>query len=233
MIFGKINKVSSKKNGYGMEMAPIIATEDVAVTIRRAIEQELQARGFKIGTDALVQISADLIRFYNDHKVGFLSGDAVADLNMAVVVKSKEGGQLYSRQIIAQGLEPNTQLMTGDNAKLALNRALENGMKMLFEDQEFLSALLEASISKPVAYSSGNISINKNNNLNSDITPNCTEGKLCGNTCIVLNKDCHIYSPTPTTINYNPSNYSNSGSVHVKGYYRKDGTYVRSHTRRK
>jgi len=123
-----------------MEMAPIIATEDVAVTIRRAIEQELQARGFKINTDALVQISADLIRFYNDHKVGFLSGDAVADLNMAVTVKSKEGGQLYSRQIIAQGLEPNTQLMTGDNAKLALDRALENGMKILFEDQEFLGS---------------------------------------------------------------------------------------------
>ena len=50
----KSNKVSSKKNGYGMEMAPILANEDVTVTIRRAIEQELQSRGFSIGNEALM-----------------------------------------------------------------------------------------------------------------------------------------------------------------------------------
>lgn len=31
---------------------------------------------------------------------------------------------------------------------------------------------------------------------------------------------------------YTPSYSSGSGSVHVRGYYRKDGTYVRPHTRR-
>ena len=129
-----------------MEMAPIIAIEDVAVTVRRAIEQELRTRGFQLGTDtALVQITADLTRFYNDHKTGFFAGDAVADINMSVTVKSKKGDLLYTRQIISQGIEPNTQLMSGENARLALNRALENGMKSLFEDQKFLSALMAAS----------------------------------------------------------------------------------------
>lgn len=136
------SKVGSKKNGYGMEMAPILAVEDVTITVRRAIEQELRARGFQVGSEAaLVQITTDLTRYYNDHKMGFFAGDAVADLNMSVLVKSKEGTILFSRQIIAQGVEPNTQLATGENAKLALNRALENGMKYLFEDQSFLSAL--------------------------------------------------------------------------------------------
>ena len=140
------SKVSSKKNGFGMEMAPIIAIEDVAVTVRRAIEQELRTRGFQLGTDtALVQITADLTRFYNDHKTGFFAGDAVADINMSVTVKSKKGDLLYTRRIISQGIEPNTQLMSGENARLALNRALENGMKSLFEDQKFLSALMAAS----------------------------------------------------------------------------------------
>ena len=75
-------KISSKKNSYGKEMAPIVATEDIAVTFRRAIEQELQARGFQIDSDmAQVLIAAVLTRFYNDHKMGFFSGDAVADLN--------------------------------------------------------------------------------------------------------------------------------------------------------
>jgi len=140
------SKVSSKKNAFGMEMAPILATEDVAVTVRKAIEQELRARGFQLGSDAaLVQIAADLTRFYNDHKTGFFAGDAVADLNMSVTVKSKKGDLLYTRQVVAQGIEPNTQLMTGNNARLALNRALENGMKSLFEDQAFLSALVASS----------------------------------------------------------------------------------------
>ena len=140
------SKVSSKKNGFGMEMAPILATQDVAITVRRAIEHELRARGFQLGSDtALVQIAADLARFYNDHKTGFFAGDAVADLNMSVTVRSKNGDLLYSRQVAAQGVEPNIQLMTGENARLALNRALENGMKSLFEDQAFLSALMASS----------------------------------------------------------------------------------------
>lgn len=143
------SKVSCKKNGYGMEMAPITATEDVALTIRKAIEQELRSRGFKLNSDAaLVIIAADLTRFYNDHKIGFFSGDAIADLNMSVVVKSKKGDQLYLRQIVAQGAEPYTQLATGNNAKLALDRALENSMKILFDDQAFLSALVSSSGSK-------------------------------------------------------------------------------------
>ena len=140
------SKISSKKNGYGMEMAPITAAEDVAVTIRKAIEQELQARGFQLGSEsALVKVAADVTRFYNDHKMGFFSGDAVADLNMSVTVKSAQGSLLYAKQIAAQGKEANTQLASGKNAKLALDRALENGMKMLFDDPAFVSALMAAS----------------------------------------------------------------------------------------
>lgn len=143
------SKVSSKKNGYGMEMAPITASEEVAVTVRKAIEKELQARGFKLGSDAaFVRVAADVTRFYNDFKMGFFAGDAVADLNLSVSVKSASGEQLYTRQVIAQGMEANTQLATGNNASLALGRALQNGMKILFDDPSFMSALLASSKSK-------------------------------------------------------------------------------------
>ncbi|MHB1186492.1 YajG family lipoprotein [Thiobacillus sp.] len=143
------SKVSSKKNGYGMEMAPITAAEDVAATVRKAIEKELQARGFQLGSEAaLVKVAADVTRFYNDHKIGFFAGDAVADLNMSVTVKTRNGELLFSKQIVAQGMEKNTQLASGNNAKLALERALESGMKTLFADQAFLSALVASSESK-------------------------------------------------------------------------------------
>lgn len=144
------SKVSAKKNGFGMEMAPIIANEEPSVTIRRAIEQELAARGFQLAPAAgSVQVACDLTRFYNDHKPGFFAGDAVAELNMLVIVRAKDGRQLFSRSIIAQGVEPNTQLMSGNNAMLALNRALGNGMKILFEDQAFLASL--SSSATPLA----------------------------------------------------------------------------------
>lgn len=141
-------KVSSKKNGFGAEMAPIIANEDVAVTVQKAIAQELSARGFQVRPNSgSVIVSSDLIRFYNDHKTGFFAGNAVADLNMVVTVLSKEGRQVFTRTIVAQGIEPNTQLMTGNNARLALNSALTAGMRMLFEDQAFIAALLGSTVS--------------------------------------------------------------------------------------
>lgn len=140
------SKISSKKNGYGMEMAPILANEDVTITVRKAIETELRNRGFRLSVDpAIVQVIADLTRFYNDHKTGFFSGDAVADLIMSVNVKSKDGSVLYSRQIVAQGVEPNTQLATGNNARIALDKALQDGMAKLFGDNDFIAALTRAA----------------------------------------------------------------------------------------
>lgn len=141
----KSNKVSSKKNGYGVELAPIIVNEDVTLIIKQAIEQELKIRGFSVGNKAFVEIVADLTRFWNDFKSGFFVGNAVADLNMTILVKSNNEGILYTRQIVAQGIEPNIQLANGDNARLALNRALGNGIKILFEDQVFINSLLKAS----------------------------------------------------------------------------------------
>lgn len=136
------SKVSSKKNGYGMETAPILANEEVAATVRRALTQEINARGFQSGkSPADVKISARVNRLYNDHKLGFFSGDAVADFNMSVEVLGSQGKAVFSRTIASQGTEPNTQLATGGNAKLALDRALASGIKTLFDDPSFIAAL--------------------------------------------------------------------------------------------
>lgn len=138
-------KVSSKKNGYGMEMAQIIPNESVSVTFQKAIEYELKARGFSLGNDkSVVSIDADLTKYYNDFKIGFFSGDAIAELNMGVTIKSNKGDLVYSRQFVAQGIEPNIQLTNGDNAELALEKALAEGMQKLFSDKLFISALVKS-----------------------------------------------------------------------------------------
>ena len=138
------SKIGSKKNGYGMELAPILPAEDVALTIQTAMTRELRASGFQLGSNGMVEVSAEITRFANDFKMGLFAGDAVADLIMGVSVRSPRRNQIYSRQILSQGVEPNIQIATGDNAKLALDRALQNAMQLLFEDQSFISALLQA-----------------------------------------------------------------------------------------
>lgn len=138
-------KVGSKKNGYGMEMARIVPVEDVNVTFKKAIEYELKSRGFSLGQDdALVTIDADLTKYYNDFKMGFFAGDAVAELNMGVTIKNKKGDLVYSRQFVAQGTESNIQIAGGENARLALEKALSEGMKKLFADQTFIATLLKS-----------------------------------------------------------------------------------------
>jgi uncharacterized lipoprotein len=103
------SKVSSKKNGYGMETAPILANEEVAATVRRALTQEISDRGFNSGKSSTdVKVSAVVNRLYNDHKLGFFSGDAVADFNMSVQVLDPSGNTAFSRTVASQGTEPNT-----------------------------------------------------------------------------------------------------------------------------
>lgn len=137
-------KVSSKKNGWGMEMAQILPAEDVPATFKKAIECELKARGFGLGREnSVVTIDAELSKFYNDFKLGLFAGDAIAELNMVVTIKNKKGDLLYSHQFVAEGIERNIQLMTGDNAQLALEKALAEGMKKLFADKTFVAALVK------------------------------------------------------------------------------------------
>jgi|GEM_PF-831420 len=140
------SKVSSKKNGFGMETAPITPTEPVTVTVARAIKQEISARGFRSGSGSGdIKLVAEINRFYNDHKVGFVSGDAVADLSLSVRVSDAANKLLYSRTIMSQGKEANTMLMTGSNAGLALDRALAAGLTDLFNDPTFIAALKQGT----------------------------------------------------------------------------------------
>jgi len=137
---GNRDRVSVKKNGYGMEMAGIRSDQPITDLIRTAIEQELRSRGFAIDKGALVDVQ--ITRLWNDFKNGFLSGDAVADVAFTVKVSSASGAVVFSRSIVAQGQENNIQLAGGDNAKLALDRGIQSAIGMLLADREFLAALL-------------------------------------------------------------------------------------------
>lgn len=145
------DRVSSKRNGFGMDMAPIIATGDIVAETGRAISSELTAKGFRVGQDA--QIKVEVIKFYNEFRAGFFAGDAVSEITLNVQVVSRTGQIVYSRVYTAQGLEPNIQVTLGHNAQASLNDGLRKIVPQVVDDPALLSALLsQAAYSVPAPY---------------------------------------------------------------------------------
>jgi uncharacterized lipoprotein len=68
-----LDRVSSKKNGYGMEMAAIVSKRDVRSMVIDAFRTELERRGFSVG-ESPISIKTRIHKFYSDFKVGFFSG---------------------------------------------------------------------------------------------------------------------------------------------------------------
>lgn len=137
------DKVSVKKNGYGMEMAEIRSEEKVGDVLQRAIEVELSNRGFQARKGSTTVV-AELRRFYSDFKVGFFSGEAVAELVMDVRIQRPDGKPHYTSHLEAEGIQEGVMLMGGDNAKAALDAVLKNAMIKLFALREFIDGLLVA-----------------------------------------------------------------------------------------
>ena len=135
--------VGHKVNAYGQEMASITATNNVPNFIKSTIETELAHRGFKIGMGGSLNVVAELAKFYNEFKTGMWAGDAVAELDMNVTIRNATTDNiLYSHLIQGRGIVPNIQLADGDNARIALNAALQDGMANLFGDPAFTATLL-------------------------------------------------------------------------------------------
>lgn len=136
------DKVSYKKNAYGMEMAEIISDSDIIELINKSIKTELQNRGFMVDTGD-IEVNIELIKFYNDFKSGFFAGDASAEAIMGVQVKQKNGNIPYNKTITGSYVEQDIQLASGNNAKKALDGALKDAIPKLMNDQKFIIALME------------------------------------------------------------------------------------------
>ena len=133
-------QISSKKNGYGMEMAAILSNRPIADIVGEAIGTELRRRGFTVAPSSLV-VAAEIIRFRSNFETGFFSADSRADVTIAVQVRRGTGPILYSRTISGEAKETGVQIMGGKNAKASLEKALPDAIDRLMADQAFLQAL--------------------------------------------------------------------------------------------
>ncbi len=135
------DRVSNKKNGYGMEMARIVSTNDVVDLVRGSVERELKAQGFRVGSGG-VAITIELQNFYNNFQLGLVTGTAVADVSFGLKVRDVSGALLYSRNYSGSEKLDNIMLLTGENAKAALQKALAAAVKQVTDDAALRQALL-------------------------------------------------------------------------------------------
>ena len=136
------DRVGAKKNGYGMEMAKIVPSNDVAKTFSDAVLFELENLGFKNGAGGKV-VKVELIRFYNDFKMGFFAGDAVADGLINIVVTNGKNEVIFSKSYEGGGIYPNIQLALGENAREALIKAMTDIVGKVAQDKDLHAALLK------------------------------------------------------------------------------------------
>ncbi|BBP00372.1 YajG family lipoprotein [Sulfuriferula nivalis] len=130
--------ISHKKNGFGMELAGISASEPVEVTVDKALEQELKSRGFNISKNTELKITADVTKFYNEYHINPIYASADGDVNISISVYSKERF-VYSKNL--SGSNHLAPVFTTGATKENLEKALEKAMADLFNDPAFTLAL--------------------------------------------------------------------------------------------
>lgn len=144
------DRVSSKKNGYGMEMARITASNDVVAEVGRAVQAELASLGFQVAPGG-IEVAIETITFYNDFKTGFFSGDAVAEVAFNLTAKEPSGALVYSRGYRAVGMNKNIMLAVGSTAEVALREALRNAVQQMVADSNLHQAIVKAGTKPKIA----------------------------------------------------------------------------------
>jgi uncharacterized lipoprotein len=133
-------RISTKVNGYGMEMAAIRANRNVEDIVREAFEEELRARGFRVASGGAAA-SLAIVRFYSRFESGLFSGEAVADVQMHVSVKAANGSSLFDRDVNVTGKETGIQIASGSNAAASLSDGMRQVFESLFNDPAFVAAI--------------------------------------------------------------------------------------------
>lgn len=140
----KRKRIGTKTNGFGMSMAAIYSKSSVGVMVRRAFEKELSDRGFRVSGTSPVRVDVHVTQLDSHFDTGVFTGTAVAKFQMTVTVKNRDGRDTFTREIVADGKNGDIMIASGSNAGVAVDRALENGVHMVFHDNRFIAALLHS-----------------------------------------------------------------------------------------
>ena len=138
------DRVGRKINGYGMPMALIVCENQIDELVKEALLKELANRGFVPSPqDPKILVDIELVKMSNRFKLGFWSGDGISETNLNIKIQNPDETLRYNKTIMGVGKNPNIQLATGKNAKIALELSLKDAIAKIVEDPEFINALLK------------------------------------------------------------------------------------------
>lgn len=147
------DRISTKKSFAGIEMARIVADNDVVDLVRRSVERGLRAQGFAIGPGRLV-VSVELQNFYNDFRRRLDSWTEVGEVVFALKVTNAGGTVLYSRSYDGTAID-SFFVSSASNAQESLQKALTMAIRKMLEDKALQQALLSAARSQPALLQAG------------------------------------------------------------------------------
>ena len=137
--------------GVANQAAAIISNQEVTGLVKRAIDAELSQRGYTLAPGNVL-IACDLSNFSTTWQVGFWSGSAHGSCQLSVKIKDKEGELVFSEIVTGEATKKGIQVTSGDNAKVVLERALQDAMKKLFEMPDFFRSISKANSRMELAH---------------------------------------------------------------------------------
>lgn len=125
-----------------IETTPIFVRNDVTSALQWAIGSELRNMGFVLAEENPdLIVVAELARFDIQYVSNYVLGTAVANIHFHVTVYNKQMQHLFEMTVSAQTIGEDWLTSKGETARLALNKALENGLDQLFGNKAFLTTL--------------------------------------------------------------------------------------------
>jgi uncharacterized lipoprotein YajG len=135
------DRVSTKRDPM---KSPVRAENDVVDLVRRAVETELKAKGFP-ARPGTVEIVVELEEFYSEYELVMYKGEAQAKVAFTLKVKGASGVTRFSRSYSGTGVNAYFS-PSGENAKLALERALAAALQEVMGDGKLSQAILSAGV---------------------------------------------------------------------------------------
>lgn len=136
--------IGAKINGYGAEMAAIIPTVPVRDVVFQAIEEELAERNIPVSLEAGSKIVIEITALHNNFQFGLWSGTARGITAFTTQVRNTNGEVLYNNTVSEVHVVEEVMVASGSNAARAVQGAMAKAIKALFDDPDFIEALVSA-----------------------------------------------------------------------------------------
>lgn len=94
------DRIGDKRNGYGMVMGTVVATEPVTETVRKVIAETFTANKHTVVTDAsaaALKVEASVTKFWFDYRTGLIDVEFFADVQTRLSVKDAAGNEIFTK----------------------------------------------------------------------------------------------------------------------------------------